>query len=155
MRTKASTEEGFTLLEVMLAFTILAIAAIPFFAFITQSMMFSVENEEELSGINAAREVLSFIHDESVTTDKFGSGDSLDWSFLTADDPYRTVAGNPYALQFPQNGTDYFIQVIFTSVRQPVDHNQLQPVGVEVYSDPLLQEFVTETFGYIKKGDIE
>ncbi|WP_070120827.1 PulJ/GspJ family protein [Bacillus marinisedimentorum] len=160
MRTKVSGEEGFTLMEVMLAFTILAIAAVPFFMFFTQSMMFSAENGKKLAGIQTAREVMAYIHEKNVTAEDFtvtidGNRQALDWSPLISDDSeaFKKTAV-PHTVILEQNQTDYFVRVVSASFNGPAPAGgaPLQPVAVEVYSDADAGSFVTETFGYVGEG---
>jgi len=56
---------GFTLLEVLLSFTILGFILLVFFQFFGQSLAFSTKNETKLQEVNIAREAMNILQAKS------------------------------------------------------------------------------------------
>lgn len=69
-------EKGMTLLEILASLVIFAIVFIPLFSFFTQSAIFTKHNEEKLSAIDVAEEVVANARDgayQSSTTFQKGN----------------------------------------------------------------------------------
>lgn len=76
MKIPYNNEKGMTLLELLLAMTILMIVITVFFQFFSQSASFNNKNEKKLKAINLARETISEIK-ESTNIDQFINGETI------------------------------------------------------------------------------
>ncbi|PLS16870.1 hypothetical protein CVD28_14535 [Bacillus sp. M6-12] len=82
--------EGMTLIEVLLAVTILGILSISIMGIFNQAYDFTKKNEDKTVGINVARNILYFMEQQDYSAINEGVVEAQNTRPLTADDCTRT-----------------------------------------------------------------
>ncbi|GGE75799.1 type IV pilus modification PilV family protein [Priestia taiwanensis] len=172
-------QDGFTLLELLLSFTILMIVLIGFFTFFSNAASFTKKNNEDLQAINLARDVVErtkvSVHAENlikkhITPKKETSTKTSTISSMTLSQKTipgllenkgigKDVSALLTEIGINQKGifidpeSDHF-QVVWALTSPPLDTPGLMMLTVSIYhKDTALEdkgEAVTETYGYIE-----
>jgi len=140
---------GFTLLEVLLSFTVLGIILLVFFQFFGQSLAFSTKNETKLQEINIAREAMNILQAKSnavaLVKSQIGSNIHNVELSSTADSEIMNELLHPDASIGSLLKGQY--EMVFYFHESP-DITPLVQITVRVTSPG--QKNSAETYGYIK-----
>ncbi|SFA94717.1 prepilin-type N-terminal cleavage/methylation domain-containing protein [Cohnella sp. OV330] len=182
LRKRRSAEEGFSLIEVLAAITILSIVSLAMTAFFIQAMSYAKGNQNKTVAVNLARNALFFVEKQSFETMK---GYFLDKNLLAEDGtvtfnpaactvngpsrPVCTTQMNDLLQQVPTlwdvltpvvNGNRYFASITYDPSIFSDDKKELAPylipvrISVVDAADPADKRSASEVEGYIANEKI-
>lgn len=146
-------QDGFTLIEVLISIVILFIVLTSFFAFFSQSLVFSSKNEEQLVAFNLANKTLKIVEG------KYKNNINLNLTLNSCTNFPAELAAELDATtcSYKQNQKNYFPEITITK-QTSTDYTGtsfpiLYIINVKIYnanSTVANRKLLTETFGYIR-----
>ncbi|MEI2664590.1 type IV pilus modification PilV family protein [Rossellomorea sp. LJF3] len=135
---------GFTLIEVLVATTLIVIILTTFLGFIRMSYKNTSYNEESLKSFNTSEMVLTYFQEEKKVPVKQDYPD-IKLFHITQNTYELTVEGNKLyvVIKFPQ-AADNSLQDELQNI------SNLTPVEVNVYSDETLMDETSRSIGFIE-----
>jgi prepilin-type N-terminal cleavage/methylation domain-containing protein len=131
MKCISKNNDGFTLIEVLAAITLLAIVIICSLGLIGQSSSFTSKNETNLKAINLARKTIAYLESNNMKVSKPAVDLDLTNYHLTDDQLF------PFAT-FTQNDEEKTAN--------------LYRVEIKIYDSKEKRKLLSHTFGYIDGG---
>lgn len=120
-----NNNEGFTLVEVIAAITILLIVGLGFFQFFVKSQEGSVESSERLAALNVAQQVMEQIKQREYKGEGItGEGTYACDSLLSVEKCQFTIDGNVYEINIGIEVHEYDLYLVKVEVYD--EHDELK-----------------------------
>jgi prepilin-type N-terminal cleavage/methylation domain-containing protein len=153
LKEKYSKQYGFTLIEVLVSIVILSIVLTSFFAFFSQSMVFSGKNEEDLVAFNLANKTLKTV--ESKYKVETLSQNLTFNSCSNYPQNIKDILNLSSTCSYNVNKKRYYPEITLTKQAYVNNSGENLPtlyiINVKIFGSPSQpKKLLSETYGYVR-----
>ncbi|MBO0960705.1 prepilin-type N-terminal cleavage/methylation domain-containing protein [Neobacillus sp. MM2021_6] len=153
-----SSNNGLSLIEVLVSLTILGIISIGIMNFFSQAYSFTSSNQNKTNAINVARNAMMYMEKQSFIEikDEFDRNSSKEISLFICEDQYKMFwegdTVDPICTPILVNGVEYSVSIHADNTEE--DKSYILPITVRVEWTKRKKSDFTELEGVIKSEDI-